>query len=286
MNDSPNNFDLLNCLVNLGLSEREAKVLLVLLNRRHATATDLQKGSGIPQAKVYETVGRLVRQGYCRERRVGTRRSFEAIDPKISLTPAFDRAQQRWLETIGLKSHLEALYAGAGDFKEPVEYIEILHGKDNIHPIYCELVRNAREEILGFGKPPYACDTPDRVSEQAREYQAFAKRGGVSRWVYELDSTNRGWLINGLRNLGNGAGHIRVADMLPLKMMIFDCREVLVAQENPYTASGELTMAVIKHHVIANAYRALFDFFWQQAQKMEELETNAVELDNLGKQLK
>ncbi|RJP80438.1 MAG: TrmB family transcriptional regulator [Candidatus Zixiibacteriota bacterium] len=262
---SVENSNLQQCLVDLGFSEREARVYLALLTRRHATSADLQKLSGVPQAKVYETVARLVRQGYCRERKTGRRRTFEIMDPKVTLAPGFQRLENRLQEMGRKKQEIEALYAVGGESQEPFEYIEMLHGQESIHLHYCRLVREADQEILGFGRPPYACDNVEKVNEQRLENEAFQQRGGKSRWIYEVDSDNREWLLPGILHLSAQGIQIRVAERLPLKMMIFDRRFVLVAQQDPFAPSGALTMAVIKQAAIANAYSALFEFFWQQA---------------------
>jgi sugar-specific transcriptional regulator TrmB len=256
------------CLLGLGFSEREARVYLALLNRRHATSADLQKLSGVPQAKVYETIERLVRQGYCRERKAGRKRTFEIIDPKVTLAPGFQRLETRLQEMGQMQQEFEALFAVGGEIQEPFEYIEMLHGKESIHFHYCELVRRASHQILGFGRTPYTCETPDKVAEQTRENEAFLRRGGRSRWIYEMDEDNREWLLEGFAHLMRLGIRIRVSERLPLKMMIFDTREVLVAQQDPGAPPGSLTMAVIKQSAIANAYSALFDFFWHQAEEL------------------
>lgn len=254
-------------LISLGLSEREAKVYLALLHKGSATAADLQKTSGIPQTKVYEIIRRLVRQGYCRERRAGHKRTFEVIDPQTALAFPIQKLEERIKDAEALKQELAAVFASAGESFEPVEYIEILHGKENIHRHYCRLVHSAQKEILGFGRPPYACDTDSKIEEQALENEALVARGGVSRWVYELDHGRIPPLADFFAERGE---EIRVIDQLPLKMMIFDSREVLVAQEDPYAPRVELTMAIIKQSIIANAYRALFNFFWNQAEELEK----------------
>ena len=61
-----------------------------------------------------------------------------------------------------------------------------------------------------------------------------------------------------------------IAESLPLKMMVFDRRQVLVAQEDPYAQSGELTMTTIKQGAIANAFCALFDYFWNKSIDLDD----------------
>jgi sugar-specific transcriptional regulator TrmB len=260
---------LLEKLGELGLSEREAKVYLALLNKRSATSADLQKSSGIPQTKVYEIIRRLALHGYCRERKVGHKRTFEVIDPQAALALPIQKLEARLKGAHGLKEELGAIYASATEAIEPLEYLEILHGNETIHYHYCQLVHKTQKEILGFGRPPYACDTSEKLREQNREMKALIQRQGVSRWIYQLEGVDPVWPKNMLPDLAENGVQIRVAPLLPLKMMVFDNREVLVAHEDPMILSGDLTMVIIKQSTIANAYRALFDFFWNQAEDLE-----------------
>jgi sugar-specific transcriptional regulator TrmB len=261
--------DILNRLIEFGLSEREAKVYLALLNRRNATLADLQKLSGIPQCKMSEIVRRLVRQGYCLERRSGKKRTFEVLDPKTALAARVPQIELQLQRARGLIEELSQRFTSEADSPDPGEFIEILHGSENIHHHYCRLLKNARREVLGFGRPPYTCSSPEKVEEQGRETESFLKRGGVSRWVYQVDAENQTWLYPGLKFLQKRGVEIRMAERLPLKMMIFDRSEVFVAQENLFVPRGELTMAIIKNSAISNAFHILFDFFWEQAEELD-----------------
>jgi sugar-specific transcriptional regulator TrmB len=256
-----NSSNLTGRLVELGMSEREAKVYQALLNKRNATISELQKSSGVPQCKMYEIMGRLVHQGYCRERKVGRSRTFDVVDPRNAL---FFHLPKRLLI-----EDLSTLFASSDRVTEPLDYIETLRGNDNIHRRYCQLVKGVSEELLGFGRGPYACDTSNKAEEQDDEEAGILTRGGTVRWVYEINLPEEDWVVQDLRPLqANGAG-IRIADTLPIKMMIFDRKTLLVADEEPFTQPGELTMSIIKQRTIVNAFMALFEFFWQQSDELD-----------------
>ena len=270
-----NSTPLVTCLTDIGMSEREARVYLALLNKRYATATELQKLSGVPQSKVYEIIDNLVRQGYCLERKVGRKRTFEIIDPKITLTNSFETLQKKLKESYKQKKKLESLFAQSEQITEPLEYIEILRGNETIHRRYCQLVRETQEELLGFGRGPYACDTEESSTEQDHEEEAVLDRGGVMRWVYELEIPDDTWLFPNLELLQRKGAQIRIAKHLPIKMMIFDRRHLLVAEEEPSIALPELTMSIIKQRTIVNAFIALFEFFWDNSVDLGKWEQKA-----------
>lgn len=267
---SPNQIHLIDCLIDVGLSEREAKVFLALLNKRNATAGELQRLSGIPQSKVYEIIDSLVRQGYFLERKIGRKRTFEMIDPKVTLSAAFKKLQTRLRNSYKQKQRLESLFEHSEQTTEPFEYIEILRGNEVIHQRYCQLVHDTTEELLGFGRGPYACDTSEKSAEQDRAEMGVLERGGVMRWVYELKLPEDSWILTDLENTREKGAEIRVAETLPIKMMIFDRRRLLVAEEDPSLNSSDLVMSIVKQRTIVNAFRALFEFFWGNSIELDE----------------
>ena len=274
------NSNLTERLIDLGLSEREAKVYQALLNKREATIADLQKSSGIPQCKMYEIVRRLAHQGYCRERKVGRKRTFDVVDPKIALAPHLPRMENRLDNARNLINELTVRFANSDKVTEPLDYIEILRGNDSIHHRYCQLVHDTREELLGFGRGPYACDTPDKSNEQDDEEAAIVERGGIVRWVYELNLPDDEWVLNSLKPIQLKGVGIRIAKSLPTKMMIFDRQKLLVADEEPFTQPGELTMSIIKQGTIVNAFLGLFEYFWDNSVELDEWKPEFVEFED------
>jgi HTH-type transcriptional regulator, sugar sensing transcriptional regulator len=264
-----NGIEFVSGLYDLGFSEREAKVYLALLRKRLATATELQKISGIPQSKIYEVIDGLVRRGYCIEIKSGRRKTYEAVDPRLALEAPFENLKRRLNTTLGLKNKLLQLYSDSGETTRPLDHIEILRGNDNIHHRYCQLIMGTRNEILGFGRRPYACDTEEKSREQDDNEKKLQSQNVKARWIYEIDMPSDSWLVPDLIGLSAEGVGIRVAERLPLKMMIFDRELLLVAEEEPFGRDGELTMSVIKQSTIIKSFCALFEYFW----------TNSIELD-------
>jgi len=257
-----NTNNILESLLDIGMSEREARVYLALLKKRYAAAADLQRISGVPQSKIYETIGGLVRQGLCIERKIGRKRTFEITDPAVTLENSFGRLEERLNKALSQKLEIIKLYKNAGNGAEPLEYVEIIRGNDIIHQHYCQLVRITEYELLGFGRGPYACDTSPKLDEQNQEHWGLIKRGGRSRWVFEVAAKEAGWVIPQIKLMQDKGQEHHIAEHLPLKMMIFDRKTVLVAQEDQLYPTGELTMSIIKHNAVADAFIALFEYFW------------------------
>jgi sugar-specific transcriptional regulator TrmB len=270
MVDNLNNQPTLKCLIDLGMSEREARVYFALLKKRRATASELQKLSGLPQNKIYDTLNKLTRDGHFLEKKEGRLRIFEIRDPKESLAFAFEEFKKRQKNIEEQKQEIEKLFRNGTPYVEPLEYIEVLYGNDNVHRKYVSLLRSVKKEILGFNRAPYACFTEEMVAEQEREGDLFLNRGGKSRAVIEISEKSPEWLFTSLEKESTPGEEIRISDSLPLKMAIFDRETLLLADEGGLASGGELTMSAIKQEITVNGYVALFEFFWNHAIEYEE----------------
>ena len=264
------NQPIIKCLIDLGMSDREARVYFALLRKRKATASEIQKMSGVPQNKIYDTLNNLTRSGHFSERQEGRLRIFEIRDPKESLAFALEEFKKRLNNIEQQKLEIEKIYENDVPYIEPLEYIEVVHGNDNIHRKFLSLMRSCVKEFLGFSRAPYSCNTEEMVAEQIRENIAFLNRGGKIRTIYELNDKSPDWLINNIETAAKAGEDFRILNELPLKMIIFDRETLLLADEGGLASEGELTMSAIKQKVTVNGYVALFEFFWNQSIDLEE----------------
>ncbi len=254
-----------NNLKNLGFSERQAKVYSALLEKKDASLSDLQKISGVPHNKVSEVVNYLLREGYCSEKKIGNRKYFNIASPKSSFSRSLKNMENNLAESYKLINEMEEIYNSSDDIKEPFEYIEVFHGNDNIHQKFCELTGNAKNEILSFTKPPWAASTSEEQKMQGDVQNAFLKRKGVLKTIYEIKSIEDYVTISLMERDRKAGEQCRISSILPLKMFVFDNKTLLIADAVPLNISNELRMVLIKQQTIVDAFIALFDFFWQQS---------------------
>lgn len=252
------------------MSERQAKVYLALLRNGRATSSELQKASGVPQSKIYEIVRQLVSLGYCTERKHGHKRTFEALDPQTALLSELQRLETARNEVFLLRDDLSKHYTITQQDAEPIEYIEMLKGAENIHNRYCHLVKSTKTEILGFGREPYAWKTPEALLEQERQLQSVLDRGGTSRWIFQFRLPDHNLVFEYMERMQKKGVSYRIADHLPIKMMVFDQQVLLLADESPTMLRGELSMSIIKHSTIVNAFIAYFEYIWDMAMDFDK----------------
>ena len=252
------------------MNEREAKVYLALLKKKSAIAAELQRISGIPQNKIYDTISSLLLKGYFTEKREGRSRIFEIVNPKNSLSSAFDILKRRHENAIEHRMMIEKLFENHEPAIEPYEYIEIIRGNENTHRKYIELLRNTKTELLGFTRPPFASSQKSMKEEQDNVYQSYIKRGGNFRGVYEVNEDSPPRMFCHIHDSMQHGEIFRIVPKLPLKMFIVDRQTLLMAEKESLISGDHLVNTVIKQKATVNGYIALFDFFWEQGAKYEQ----------------
>jgi len=257
-------------LIDLGMTEREAKVYLALLEKGSATAPLLQKISGVPQSKIYSTIDGLVRKGFFKERKVERSRQFEIIDPEITLGLVIQKMQTQLESSAKLMDQLVELHKTREKVTEPFEYIEIVHGNENVHAKYVELLRNAQYEALNFTRPPFASVTKEMYEEQMILLQRFLDGGGKVKGVFEVNADSPPRIFDVCHKSYEYGEKFRIAEKLPLKMYIFDRKNLLIADKSSLAGEDEISMTVIKQKTTVDGYVALFEFFWDQSEEYEK----------------
>ena len=162
----------LRTFIDIGLTEREAKVYITLLGGRMFTATDLQKAVNIPRTKIYEVLNKMVSRGICTEKKLGKNKMFEAVEPNL----AMERVYKRYKNDLKRKEELitqvsevfTPIFENSKSIINPLEFIDVMKEKTQIHKRYTNSVRNTKREMLTFNKGPYASDNPERLSEDRK----------------------------------------------------------------------------------------------------------------------
>lgn len=276
------NSQYLSSLIEIGLTEREAKVYITLLGGRMFTALELQKAVNIPRTKIYEVLHKLVGRGVCIEKTLGRNKIYEAIEPKLAMERIYSTYQNNLERKRKLIDHVSEVFTpifeNSKSIVNPLEFIDVMKEKTQIHKRYTSCVRNTKREMLTFNKGPYACDNSDRLGEQEDEEFKLHKRGGVTKDIYELNELKEvDWLIESVKKSVSFGQEARVVDKLPIKMLIFDQERVMFALEQPNQVPGELTMIYIEHKQLAEACSMLFYYLWDQGKDFSEFEKT---LDN------
>lgn len=187
--------DIIQDLMEVGLSEREAKVYRVLLGVSEITASAIPRFTDVPRTKVYEALSSLIRKGLCKEVPLSGNeqngqngQTFAAVDPKIMLEGLMYEEKKRMahLESISanLSNVLSDIYSNSASRLKDYDFVEILRGRQEIVHRYLYLRKNAEIEILEFCKGDYTM-SEEEANEEANENEKLINRGVAIKTIYE-----------------------------------------------------------------------------------------------------
>ena len=271
----------LRSFIEIGLTEREAKVYMTLLSGKMFTVLELQEAVNIPRTKIYEVLNKLVSRNLCIEKKLGKNKLYEAVEPKIALkqvVESYKKELERKEELVEQVSEIfTPIFQNSKSIINPLEFIDVMKEKSQIHKRYTACVKSTQREMLTFNKGPYACDTSDRLEEQEDEEFKLLKRGGFCKDIYELkELKDVDWLLSSVKKSLKLGQQARVVKKLPIKMLVFDQEKVMFAMEQPVPESNELTMIYIEHKQLAEACSILFYHLWDQGVDIKDVEANTV----------
>lgn len=272
--------------MDIGLTEREAKVYITLLGGRMFTAADLQEAVNIPRTKIYEVLHKMVNRGICTEKKLGKNKMFEAVEPKLAMERVYEIYQNDLKRKEDLITQVSEVFTpifeNSKSIINPLEFIDVMKEKTQIHKRYTSSVWNTKREMLTFNKGPYASDNPQRLGEQEDEETKLLKRGGSTKDIYELRELKEvDWLFESVKKSIGFGQKARVVEKLPIKMLIFDEEKVMFPLEQPIEVSNELTMIYIEHKQLAEACRILFNHMWEQGRDFDKVESELNTNNNL-----
>lgn len=134
----------ISILEDLGLSKREAKAYLALLEIGSTTVGEIIKKTDIPSSKIYEVLDRLMKKGLVSYVIKKHQKHFQASNPEDVLNYAEERKKQfkRILPTLKEKQR----------FAKEQQSVEMYEGKKAVFKIIQALVEKARkgDEYLSF----------------------------------------------------------------------------------------------------------------------------------------
>jgi len=271
----------LPAFMEIGLTEREAKVYMTLLSGKMFTVLELQEAVNIPRTKIYEVLNKLVSRNICIEKKLGRNKLYEAVEPKIALERVVESYKKDLERKEGLITQVSEVFTpifqNSKSIINPLEFIDIMKEKSQIHKRYTACVKSTKSEMLTFNKGPYACDTSDRLDEQEDEEFKLLKRGGACKDIYELSELKEvDWLLSSVKKSLKLGQQARVVKKLPIKMLVFDQEKVMFALEQPVPEVNELTMIYIEHKQLAEACSILFYHLWDQGIDISDIAKDSI----------
>lgn len=260
--------------IDLGLTEREAKVYIKLLTRKGFTTLELQDSVDIPRTKMYEVLQKMVARGIITQWGTGREKHYGAIEPKIAFSRVLNEYKDEYQTEMekktsaieNLLSTYTSIYEENKDFASPLDFVEVFRDKVQIQKMYVKAIKETKYDFLTFNKGPYVCDTSKRLTEQESEEAKLIKRGVVCRNIYEEKELGElVWLQKYLRHQVKLGQQARLIKSLPIKMVVCDERTVIFPLLQSFGDTNSITMVFIEHHELASTCKMLFNWLWEQS---------------------
>ena len=210
--------NILEVLRALGLTHYGAKAYYALNFLGPSAASTLAQQTGIPRSKVYEVLGRLVREGWATAAETRPLQ-YRARDPREVLGA---RRESLVAEVDAASLELSSMFNRAVEREPPNAWM--VRGEKNILSRVSDLMGRAREEVLLLGALylPAEMDALDYLIPAAR------KRGVTIRaLVRESIATDQGEVVLA-RRLAGLTPDVKVMNTPVIKFIIADRREVMI----------------------------------------------------------
>ncbi|MFJ2931507.1 transcriptional regulator TrmB [Streptomyces sp. NPDC087219] len=244
----------------LGLDPDDERVYRALLGRPDSTAVLLADLTVLSQAHVDKALSRLVEWG------LATRSAderFTAAPPAMALGALISQRRD------GLRMAEHALAAFAEEHRAAMtgssisDLIEVVTGVDAIRHRFLQVQQAARTQVRSFITAPFVALPPD---ENTAEPVAIGRGVHFRAVLDRAVLAEPGIVDDAIDSLGKGV-HLRVADELPMKLVLADADLGLVPLA--VTAAGEPGAVLLHRSGLLDALDALFETVWRTARPLE-----------------
>ncbi len=253
-------------LVELGFAPNEARCYLSLLVAGPATAAEVARDAGVPRPKVYGALQALERRGFCAvsgEERVA---QYRAVTPELALSEWLTRREQQRRAEAERDEELGAeLIRALPEVREAppagAAFMEVLAGHDRTAETVEEIVRRSERRLDIVQATPFT-QPPERWNDL--EVEALARGVGV-RVLFTPEAAATPGRVDGLREAG---ATVRVSEALPLKLVLRDGVEAMVALRDPRHFEHGVTSVAIRHAELVSPVQLLFQREWRRARPL------------------
>jgi len=257
-------------LTESGLTAYEARTYVALLSHPGAKTAVIAGAAAIPQPHVYRVLRRLLELGLATRSSAG-RTVYRGVDPAAALGRLEEttrkRRERQDVALARAKQALAELYKRGARARGPEEYVEIVKNPAEIFARLRAMEAGARRRMSSFNKPPYVNLKP-APREMGKFFAPVLKALARGVKVQALFENGAGLApVEQMAFLMERGQETRVVDRLPMKLVVVDGREVMLALESK-VAGPTPTYLTISHHGLGETLEALFDRIWAEAEPL------------------
>ena len=256
-------------LIKAGLTEYEAKTYYALLQKNDLTATEISKLAAVPRTRVYEVLNNLIQKGFCTSMN-GKVRRYKAISPEYAFNDFIEMMdkdlQRRKQEIKSVSKDLLPIYEAEKDNSESIEYAHIIRERNHINEKMNEIGNNTREEIITFNKSPFAVNIPKLLKRGYVQYLPGLKY----RFITEKSDLEDENYLRFMKLWQKEGAEIRVVEEVPVKMVIFDRKTIVINLPDKIKTTEQYTSMVIDHDDLAKFFMKIFSLYYKESIDLDE----------------
>jgi sugar-specific transcriptional regulator TrmB len=258
-------------LEELGLTNYEARVYLALIRRDVFTAAEVAREAGVPRQRVYDVLEGLIRRQLA-VLHPGRVAGYSAVAPDTAVERLIEQQRRSLgrLERLSseLARELKPTFDSGRTHTDPLDYVEVLRDSADISERFARLQTTAERELLSFSKPPWF--TPPENLAGLEASARLHAAGRTVRSLYSREVLDDPALVEVMHLFVDAGEEIRIADELPLKMIIADGSTVMCDMPDPVARDSATTSLCIRHPSLAEALSLAFHSIWDSSLTLAE----------------
>lgn len=246
---------LVNCLLQLGCSEKHIKFYNANLELGAATLVEITKKARLQRSTAYIVAAEMVARGLVNEDHKAYRKLFTAAEPDLLLQKLEARQRQITRNTVALKEALPELRA-AHQTTTTRPRVRTFEGKDGLVAVWKDILSEQQEILLWtnqeteshvFGRGTHEQFIAERVAKGI-EIRVLAVKNSEAETLQTHDDTS-----------------LRKTKLLP-EDVYFTSETYIYGNKISVLDIGRNIFGVItENEQVANSQRAIFEMVWAQS---------------------
>jgi len=251
---------LLKQLINFGLTEKEARIYLALLELEAATVFEVAKQSGINRSSAYVVLENLKKKGFVGISEDKKVRRYIAASPETLLHSA--KASTKKQEEIkqGIEAiipELKALHKGTKH--RPI--VKIFEGENGAREAYWDLLSTQAKDLKVFANPV-------NIFKRVSDFLEFDKeRGKRGVKMYLINPASK--QVLDLYKFGPPAPPHEIL-LIPEKKFNFSSDMGIYANKVAFVSPKGNFGIIIENKEIADVLRNNYDLAWEEAKRLNK----------------
>lgn len=248
-------------LIEVGLTENEAKVYCCLMKKELFTASEIARCTSVNRSKVYVVLSCLMQKGLVIEK-LGSVKKYSAISPDLAFKKLIKAQESRLAKLKNIPERLKTIYNDKQLNASPLDFIEVFSTPSSIINKHHNLELNSTDSVLSFCKKPYAMTRSLIIHETQKKTM---KKGVVFRSIYEAEWDDLDFFCQSMQNFVKAGEEIRISLHLPVKLHIFDNKVAMFSMQNHLDTNAHLTYLVIEHGDMTEMLISTFNKYWEES---------------------